>query len=105
MRSFPLDPGLTGKVGAFKGVKYDSIVSVGLDAEGYFVTIKEDGSGTLVRSTGKKEGITAAWEWADSKTQQYYTPSTYSGGFDKDGNPYISRVFWSHVYRVRSIFF
>ena len=104
MRSFPLDPDLTGKVGAFKGVQYNSISSVGLDTEGYFMTIKEDGSGTLVRSTGKKEGVGAVWEWADSKTQQYYTPSTYSSGFDKDGNLYISRVFWSHVYRVRHYF-
>ena len=101
MRSFPLDSDLTGKVGAFKGVQYNSIVSVCLDTEGYFMTIKEDGSGTLVRSNAKREGIGAVWEWTDSKTQQHYTPSTYSSGFDKDGNPYISRVFWSHAYRVR----
>ncbi|KAI0076779.1 hypothetical protein K474DRAFT_1675313 [Panus rudis PR-1116 ss-1] len=31
-------------------------------------------------------------------TSPKYTESIYTGGRDKDGSPYIARVFWSHVF-------
>lgn len=32
-----------------------------------------------------------------------YSASIYSGGVDKDGWPYVVRVYWSHVLKVRDI--
>lgn len=29
------------------------------------------------------------------------TPSIFAGGLDKDGYPYIARVYWSHALQVR----
>ena len=29
-------------------------------------------------------------------------PALYSGGLDKDGKPYIARLYWSITFKVRS---
>lgn len=100
-----------------KGAAYARIVDIGLEEHGLFVGIKDDGTGRVVRVDDNNTGLKVIWEYADSvsialsamevsyrvslqvKAAQY-TESMYSGGVDKDGYPYIARVFWSYVYKV-----
>ncbi|KAI0069755.1 hypothetical protein K474DRAFT_1713951 [Panus rudis PR-1116 ss-1] len=72
-----------------KGSTYLRLQDVGLRDEGLFVGIKEDGY--QARRGRELEDDMGA-------TSPKYTESIYTGGRDKDGSPYIARVFWSHVF-------
>jgi hypothetical protein len=105
LRSFALNPDLTGKPGGFKGITYKELVDVGLGEEyGMFVAVQGDGSGKVVKLSAEKEGgVKGIWEFAESANSPKYTPAIYAGGLDKDGYPYVSRVYWSHVVKKSSI--
>ncbi|KAI0341141.1 DUF1620-domain-containing protein [Trametopsis cervina] len=100
IRSFALTPELREKPVTVKGAAYQELVDTGLSEHGLFVAIKDDGSGRVIKLTD--DGLKVIWEYADSVKATHYTPSTYSGGLDKDGYPYIARVFWSHVFKKAS---
>ncbi|KIP12195.1 hypothetical protein PHLGIDRAFT_62449 [Phlebiopsis gigantea 11061_1 CR5-6] len=97
VRSVGLAPDLKEKPTNVKGAVYHEIIDVGLGDHGMFVALKEDGSGRLMRLNDAGLGLKVIWEFADS-----HSPSIYSGGVDKDGYPYVSRVFWSHSYKKAS---
>lgn len=120
INSVALSPTLSEKPTKIKGSVYKGIVNVGLGEHGHFVGIKEDGSGRVVKLTSKG-ALKVIWEFNDSvstflfcyrgsladadsrapqATSDSYTSSIYSGGLDRDGLPYISRVFWSHLLKV-----
>ncbi|EIN05678.1 DUF1620-domain-containing protein [Punctularia strigosozonata HHB-11173 SS5] len=100
IRSVDLTPLLDAKGASTKGTAYKRIIDVGLAEHGQFVAIKEDGTGRVFRLdvNGAGEGsIKGIWEFQRSATSKDYSDSMYSGGVDKDGHPYIGRVFWSHA--------
>jgi ER membrane protein complex subunit 1 len=68
LRSFALNPDLTGKPGGFKGITYKELVDVGLGEEyGMFVAVQGDGSGKVVKLSAEKEGgVKGIWEFAES---------------------------------------
>ncbi|KAJ3478666.1 hypothetical protein NLI96_g9601 [Meripilus lineatus] len=101
INSVALSPTLSEKPTKIKGSVYKGIVNVGLGEHGHFVGIKEDGSGRVVKLTSKG-ALKVIWEFNDSATSDSYTSSIYSGGLDRDGLPYISRVFWSHLLKKAS---
>ncbi|KAF9817392.1 hypothetical protein IEO21_03446 [Rhodonia placenta] len=100
IKSFPLTPELKETPMMIKGAEYQKIVDVGFSEHGQFVAIKEDGAGRVIRLG--EDGVKVIWEFAESATSKQYTESIYSGGLDKDGWPYIARVYWSHISKKAS---
>ncbi len=83
--------------GSFKAVH-----SFGRHYNGLFVATKSDGSGAILRllDTGS---ISIAWEFGTNNDPYSASPSIYSGGFDKDGNAYITRLYWSFSIQLASM--
>ncbi|KIO19020.1 hypothetical protein M407DRAFT_224262 [Tulasnella calospora MUT 4182] len=44
--------------------------------------------------------ITVDWSFSDSASAPSRSPSIFTGGFDKQGRPYLSRTFWSGYFKV-----
>lgn len=80
-----------------KGATYERIVDVGLAEKSHFVALKSDGSGRVLKLDSEKAGLKVIWEFSDSARSDRYTESLYTGGLDKDGRPFVGRVFWSHA--------
>ncbi|CAL1698629.1 unnamed protein product [Somion occarium] len=99
IHSVALTPQLKDKPTIKKGSAYLQVHDIGLQEKGLFVATKEDGSGRVIRFS-EDGALKVFWEFADSSPK--YTESTYAGGLDKDGWPYIARVYWSHVFRQAS---
>ncbi|KAI8996246.1 DUF1620-domain-containing protein [Trametes punicea] len=100
IKAFPLTPNLKAKLAVIKGATYKAVQDVGVSEYGQLVAIKEDGSGWVIRLSS--EGLKVIWEYADSVTSPQRSDSIYAGGLDVDGQPYIARVFWSHVFKQAS---
>ncbi|CCM05286.1 uncharacterized protein FIBRA_07498 [Fibroporia radiculosa] len=100
VRSFALSPELAAKPMMIKGADYKRILDVGLEDFGQIVALKKD-STAHVFALGK-EGLKGIWEFAESVSSNRYTESIYSSAVDKDGRPYVARVFWSHVFKKAS---
>ncbi|EPQ55571.1 DUF1620-domain-containing protein [Gloeophyllum trabeum ATCC 11539] len=104
IRSMLLTPDLKDKPASTKEARYRRVIDVNLGEErGIFVAIQHDGSARVFRIDEEGPGVKAIWEFADSADSGRYAPSIYSGGLDKEGNPYVSRVFWSHVLGKASV--
>ena len=122
MHFAPLTPELDGKVKHIKGTTYKRILNVGLNEIGWFVALKSDGSGLVMRFDEDSMGLKMLWEFSESvrvnrssftstllkplqATSERYTDSHYTGGFDNHSRPYVGRVFWSHHFGVSFISF
>ncbi|OCH86588.1 DUF1620-domain-containing protein [Obba rivulosa] len=95
VRSIALSPELKGSGSTTKGSIYKGILDVGLSEHGQIVALKEDGTARVMKL--EHDGLKVIWEFADSATVEHYSDSIYSGGFDKDGWPYVARIYWSHL--------
>lgn len=82
------------------GSGFTKIIDVGLEVDGLFVVLNADGSSRVMRVTEAK-GIVGIWDFDDSARSASYEESIYSGGYDRDARPYISRTHWSHSFNVR----
>ncbi|TFK33104.1 hypothetical protein BDQ12DRAFT_658417 [Crucibulum laeve] len=95
VKSFGLVPKLTGKPVSVKGEEYEGISDIGLGEYGRLVGIKKDGSGKVLKLSN--DGLESFWEFKESATSEQHAPSAYAGGIDKNGDPYVVRVYWSHT--------
>ena len=109
-----LTPKLTNKPNSISGATYVHITNLGLCDKGYFVARKADGASYVFNLVGTK--VQQIWEFTESVSLPYvnkpmfvhhsqansegHTWSLYAGGLDKDGNPYIGRLYWSHMHQV-----
>lgn len=116
VKSMALTPGLGGKPQSLKGSSNAKIVDVGLSEYGLFVVRKEDGSASVFKLN--QNVIESIWDFADSVSRHIDTPqafaetailqanskknsdSMYTGAVDKQGNPYIGRMYWSFTLQV-----
>ena len=119
MKSVALTPKLTNKPQSLKGSTNARIVDVGLSEYGLFVTRKEDGSASVFKLT--QNTIESIWDFADSVSRYATTlrpfaettvpqansdknsDSMYTGAVDKEGNPYVGRMYWSFTLQVRDL--
>lgn len=112
-----LTPKLAAKPTSISGSKYERIIDLGLGDKGFFVARKSDGSAYVYKLENAK--LQRTWEfagsvcsWTVNETQTHASQVTsgdsadslYTGGVDKDGNPYIGRLYWSHAYQVCPLF-
>ncbi|CAE6492839.1 unnamed protein product [Rhizoctonia solani] len=74
-------------------IKFVKVHDVQLDKQGLFVAETSDDLPYVfgMHSTGLKQ----EWDFDDSGISKSETPSLFSGSVDREGNPYIARVFWS----------
>ena len=116
MKSVALTQKLTNKPQSLRGSTNARIVDVGLSEYGLFVVRKEDGSASVFKLN--QNAIESIWDFADSVS--YYiivcrafaeiavpqansnkiSDSMYTGAVDKQGNPYIGRMYWSFTLQV-----
>jgi hypothetical protein len=113
-----LTPKLENKSTSVSSSGYDKILNVGLGDKGIFVARRVDGSSHVLRlESGKVE---QTWEFADSvsllhpsgtkcphklqASSNRFTDSLYAGGVDKEGNPYVGRLYWSYSHQVIRIY-
>ncbi|KAI5117724.1 hypothetical protein M0805_006209 [Coniferiporia weirii] len=97
-----LTPTLDEKPKLMKGATFKGILNIGLNERGNFVALRSDGTGLAMKLDKGSNGLALVWEFAESATSDRYSESMYTGGLDKDNNPYIGRVYWSHVLKLAS---
>ncbi|KAF9516661.1 hypothetical protein BS47DRAFT_1340546 [Hydnum rufescens UP504] len=87
---------VTGHITSAKEKNYAEIIDIGLGQQGLFVGIQDNGAAHIFSvGRGQSQGPIKIWEFADSATTPGVSPSIYTGGLDKEGRGYISRVFYS----------
>ena len=117
MKSVALTQKLTNKPQSLRGSTNARIVDVGLSEYGLFVVRKEDGSASVFKLN--QNAIESIWDFADSVScyiiafqafaeipvlqanSNMISDSMYTGAVDKQGNPYIGRMYWSFTLQVR----
>ncbi|KZT08987.1 DUF1620-domain-containing protein [Laetiporus sulphureus 93-53] len=100
IKSLSFMPELKEKPRDMSRTLYKSIKEIALSAHGLFIAIKETESASIIRLD--KKGLQEIWEFTDSSPSKEYTDSQYTGGLDKNGRPYVARVYWSHTLKVAS---
>ncbi|KAI9435607.1 DUF1620-domain-containing protein [Lactarius indigo] len=95
IHSIALVPDLTEKPTSVMGSAYTRIVDVGLQSKGHFVALTTNDTGRVLKLDVDK--LKVIWEFTDSGKSGRHADSLYIGGLDRDGSPYIGRVFWSFV--------
>ncbi|KII83787.1 hypothetical protein PLICRDRAFT_147866 [Plicaturopsis crispa FD-325 SS-3] len=104
VRFIPLLPELKTKATYYlKAASYKQIIDLGLAGHGQFVAIKADGSSRVVGLDSEGTALSVLWDFPDSVTSDRYTDSQYAGGLDKEGWPYVTRLYWSHVYKRAAV--
>ncbi|KAF8963227.1 hypothetical protein BDZ97DRAFT_1038548 [Flammula alnicola] len=96
LRYLTLNPSLKEKSRAMKGMGFAHILDVGLNDHGHAVIVRKDGSSFVVKIDGETGYPKAVWEYKDSANSNANAASTYAGGVDAHGRPYVGRVYWSH---------
>ncbi|KAF5347996.1 hypothetical protein D9757_014689 [Collybiopsis confluens] len=84
LKSLALTPSLKNKHVSLKNHSFEKITEIGLASQAAFVAVKSGGLGYLV--TLEKGNVVLGKEFEAS------SDSFFSGGFDKDGRSYVSRV-------------
>ncbi|KAL0953048.1 hypothetical protein HGRIS_007249 [Hohenbuehelia grisea] len=97
LKSILLDPKLKAKAVTVKGTAFESIVDLALGEHGRFLAVKEDGAARLVKLDVAGGGLKSVHEF--SSVDASAGAPVYSGGLDKDGNVYVSRIRWSSTLR------
>ncbi|KAG9119129.1 hypothetical protein FRC07_006008 [Ceratobasidium sp. 392] len=85
-------------------ISFAEVHDITLGDNGLFVADTEGGPSWVIgmESTGLKQ----VWELSDvSPTSKAETASAFSGGIDREGKPYVSRLFWSHATGLANIHF
>ncbi|KAF8258763.1 hypothetical protein EI94DRAFT_1728071, partial [Lactarius quietus] len=93
IRSVGLVPNLTEKPTSVSASAYTRIVDINLQSKGHFVALTANGAGCILKLDVDK--LKVIWEFPDSAKSGRLADSLYIGGVDRDGFPYIGRVFWS----------
>ena len=119
MKSVALTPKLTSKPRSLKVSSNARITDVGLSEYGLFVVRKEDGSASVFKLN--QNAIESIWDFADSVSRcvvalQPFVKTTlpqansnknsdsmYTGAVDKEGNPYVGRMYWSFALQVNHL--
>ncbi|KAG9089146.1 hypothetical protein FS749_001581 [Ceratobasidium sp. UAMH 11750] len=85
-------------------VSFTEVHDINIGDNGYFVADTHGGPSWVIGV--ESAGLKQVWELSDvSPASKAETPSTFSGGTDREGNPYISRLFWSHSTGLANIHF
>ncbi|KAG9080144.1 hypothetical protein FRC06_007017, partial [Ceratobasidium sp. 370] len=75
-------------------VSFIEVHDINIGDTGYFVADTQGGPSWVIGM--ESAGLKQVWELSDvSPASKAETPSTFGGGTDREGNPYISRLFWS----------
>ncbi|KAF9473948.1 DUF1620-domain-containing protein [Pholiota conissans] len=101
LRYFALTPTLNEKPRLMKGAGFAQLVNLGLNHLGHAVITREDGSSFVVKVDEESGYPRSIWEYQDSLIRTKaksddHTDSTFAGGVDSLGRPFVARIFWSH---------
>ncbi|KAF9259043.1 DUF1620-domain-containing protein [Marasmius fiardii PR-910] len=103
IKSYGLVPELKAKTTSHRGT-YFKFTDIGLTSHGYFMASQLDGSDQAMKLVGSGSGeVKVAWDFEGSAASQKQSASKYTGGFDKEGRPYIGRLYWSYSMGLASV--
>ncbi|KAG8893750.1 hypothetical protein FRB99_001723, partial [Tulasnella sp. 403] len=74
------------------------IVDTQSASNGLFIGLKKDRSASIY-STSASSVLQKMWDFADSVQSEDYSESTWGSGYDKEGHPYVSRIYWSNFFK------
>ncbi|ESK86134.1 duf1620 domain-containing protein [Moniliophthora roreri MCA 2997] len=100
IKHLPLTPSLGGKASSYRTSMFRKLVNIGLESQGMFVGIKIDGTAQALKL--QNDGVKLVWDFEDSAPTDKHSESVYAGGWDKDGKPYIGRLYWSYSLKFAS---
>ncbi|KAK1228286.1 hypothetical protein PQX77_008674 [Marasmius sp. AFHP31] len=100
IKYFSLTPTLSGKPATYKGASYHKLTDIGLNSNGYLMATQIDQNDQALKILGNK--VELAWNFENSAPSEKNGGSSYAGGFDKEGRPYIGRVYWSNWIEMAS---
>ncbi|KAK7046106.1 hypothetical protein VNI00_007107 [Paramarasmius palmivorus] len=100
IKHLALAPSLSGKASSYRGSLFRKIHDIGLGSRGMFIGIKIDGTGQALQL--ENDGVKLVWDFEESAPSDKHSESTYAGGWDKDGLPYIGRLYWSYALKLAS---
>ncbi|QRW10303.1 endoplasmic reticulum membrane protein [Ceratobasidium sp. AG-Ba] len=85
-------------------VSFTEVHEVGLSDHGLFIADTHGGPSWVIGM--ESSGLKQVWEFSDvSPASKAETPSSFSGGTDREGHPYIARLFWSHSTGLANVHF
>ncbi|KAG8863325.1 hypothetical protein FRB96_008816 [Tulasnella sp. 330] len=79
---------------------YSKLLDVHLGSSGYFVALRSNGSASVFRQGDESVGVDMVWDFMDLAAAASNTKPVYEGGIGKDGQPYIVKMQWAHVFRA-----
>ncbi|KAG8999117.1 hypothetical protein FRB90_012166 [Tulasnella sp. 427] len=83
---------------------YKKVADTRLGPNGLFVALKADGSSAIMRLDPEdSQWIKTHWAFKDSASSPSRSESIFTGGFDKQGRPHVSRTYWSNRVRACSV--
>ncbi|KAL0064178.1 hypothetical protein AAF712_008900 [Marasmius tenuissimus] len=100
IKYFSLTPTLSGKPATYKGASFFKLTDIGLNSDGYVIATKIDQNDQALKIVG--DTVQLAWDFENSAPSEKMGVSRYAGGFDKEGRPYIGRVYWSNWIEMAS---
>ncbi|KAG9004471.1 hypothetical protein FRB94_002342 [Tulasnella sp. JGI-2019a] len=78
---------------------FTKIFDVSLDTSGYFVALRTNGSTAVFSQVeDSRVGIEKTWDFMDITKAQSNSEPVFGGGIGRDGQPYISKMQWSHTF-------
>ena len=98
IKYFSLSPSLSGKPSTYKDSSYFKLTDIGLNNNGYLVATQIDQNDQALKLVGNT--LQLAWNFEGSAPSEKNAASMYAGGFDKEGRPYIGRLYWSNWIEV-----
>jgi len=103
VKSLVLQPELTLKVKTLRSEIYREIKDTGTSDAGIFVALKRDGTAHVLRIAKSSDAVDKVWEFDNSADSSDVSESTYVGGFDWAGKPYVGRYYWSHAIQTAAL--
>ncbi|KAL1658638.1 hypothetical protein GGF50DRAFT_131591 [Schizophyllum commune] len=95
LKSIPLEPKLLARPLQANDADVEELLDITLANQGMLVVKKTNGAGRIVKLSEKEPGVTdTVWDFEVPSA-----PALYSGGLDKDGKPYIARLYWSITFK------
>ncbi|KAF9040068.1 hypothetical protein BJ165DRAFT_1407202 [Panaeolus papilionaceus] len=96
IRYVVLGPELKEKTRPVKWTGYEQLIDVGMRERAGCVVMRADGSAFVLKFEGEVNSVRSLGEIGGTINSDELADSLYAGGVDAQGEPFVTRVYWSH---------